>query len=247
MPKYRCPLYDAATVGTPALAIANVPAFRADRLMYPWPRVKTVNTFDPERPEAVVDGNAFAAVAIANVVPEKSPGGNPGAPFLKGITGLEVTGTLSSNAYKSLNDAGIAPWFNSTAHAGFIIHRGFTTSLAPALRRIFRRRMTDFIMTSIADSSQLFIGELLDLDLPNKAFGANTSIQSGRWREFLQGLQDNNRIRGFTIDEFGANLQSNIDAGQWLVAIAVKLISAQEELVFLANIGETVELTLLAA
>ncbi len=237
---------DAATVGTPALAIANVPSFRVDRLAYPWPRVKTVNTYDPARPEVVVDGNAFFAVATASVPPEKSPGGAPGAPFLRGITGLEVTGTLSTNAYKSLNDAGIAPWFNSTALEGFIIHRGFTTSLVASLRRIFRRRMTDFLMTSIANSSERFVGELLDLDLANKAFGPNTEVQMGRWTEFLEDLVTNNRIRGFTIDPFGSNTQSNIDAGQWRVAIAIKLISAQEELVFLAEIGEMVELQLAA-
>ena len=231
-----------SAIATVAAAIADVPTYRSDRLMYPWPRVKTVNTFDPNRAETVVDGNAFAAVAIASVLPEVSPGGAPGSAFLKGISGLEITGGLNSNAYKSLNDAGIAPFFNSTALEGFIIHRGFTTSIQAALRRIFRRRMTDFIMTSIGDASEVFVGTLLDLDLPNKALGDNTSIQKGRWDEFLTDLVTNNRIRGYTIDAFSANTQVNIDAGQWIVVISVKLISAQEELVFLANIGETVEL-----
>ena len=231
-----------SAITTVAAAIADVPTYRSDRLMYPWPRVKTVNTFDPLRAETVVDGNAFAAVAIGSVPPEVSPGGAPGSAFLKGISGLEITGGLNTNAYKSLNDAGIAPWFNSTALEGFIIHRGFTTSIQAALRRIFRRRMTDFIMTSIGDASEVFGGTLLDLDLPNKALGDNTAVQKGRWDEFLGDLVTNNRIRGYTIDAFSANTQANIDAGQWRVVIAVKLISAQEELVFLANIGETVDL-----
>lgn len=240
------PLATDSAVITPALAIADVPSYRNDRLMYPWPRVTTVNTFDPDRGNAEVDGNSFAAVAIASVVPEKSPGGKPGSVFLKGINGLAITGALTADAYKSLNDAGIAPWFNSTALAGFIIHRGFTTSLVPGKERIFRRRMTDFITLSIGADGEQFVGELLDLDLPNKALGANTSIQVGRWEEFLTALVNDGRIRGYTLDAFGANTQTNLDAGQWRVAFSVKLFSAQEELVFLATIGENVELALAA-
>lgn len=233
-----------STIITTAAAIADVPSYRKDRLMYPWPRVKTVNTYDPARLEQVVDGNAFAAVAIASVPPEVSPGGAPGSEFLTGITGLEVTGALTANAYASLNAAGIAPFFNSTANQGFIIHRGFTTSLISGEERIFRRRMTDFIMLSVAASAETFVGQILDLDLANKALGANTSIQVGMWEQFLAGLVTDGRIRGYEIDAFGANTQPNIDSGQWRVAVTVKLFSAQEELVFLTTIGERVQLSL---
>jgi len=232
-----------SAITTKAGAIADVVAYRKDRQVYPWPRVQTVNTYDPDRATVVVDGASFAAVAVASVPPEVSPGGAPGAPFLSGITGLDPAAeTINSTGYKALNDAGIAPFFNSTALQGFIIHRGFTTSLVSGEERIFRRRMADFIMGSIAASAETFVGSLLDLDLPNKALGPNTSVQAGMWRQFLDGLVEDNRIRGYDLDAFGSNLQANIDAGQWRVAISVKLISAQEELIFLATIGERVEL-----
>lgn len=234
-----------STITTKSGAITDTGGRRKDRLSVHYPRVKTVNTYDPNRAEIVVDGNAFAAVVIASVPPEAAPGGANSAEFLTGITALDPAfETIDTNGYKSLNDAGIAPWFNSTANQGFIIHRAFTTSLISGEERIFRRRMTDFIMLSIAASAETFAEQLLDLDLPNKALGPNTSIQVGLWNQFLTDLAnpDAPRIRGYELDAFGSNLQANIDAGQWKVAISVKLISAQEELVFLATIGERVEL-----
>lgn len=230
-----------SAITTPAAAITDVASFRDDRLAYLWPRVKTINTFDPDRAETVVDGNAFAAVAIASVPPEVSPGGAPGSAFLKGITGQDHAGA-SAVTNKAMNAAGIVPWFNSTALEGYILHRGLTTTLTAGLTKIFRRRMTDFLMDSIAASAERFIGTLLDLDLPNKGLGANTGLQKGLWDDFLATLVTDQRVSGYSIDAFTANTQVNIDAGQWRVIIAVKLFSAQEEIVFLADIGETVEI-----
>lgn len=224
-----------------ATAKTYVADYRSDRLVYAWPRVKTVNAYDPDRAEVTVDGAAFAAAAIASVDPEISPGGAPGAPFLRGITGLEQAASLLT--LNDLNDSGIAPWFMSTALAGAILHRGVTTSLTAGLTKIFRRRMTDFLVQSIAGRLEYWVGRPLDLDLTNRALGTVTGPEIGEVRQFLSDLVDRGRIRQFSLDPFGANVQTNIDDGQWVILLLVKLISAQEEIVLRAAIGESVQIS----
>lgn len=222
-----------------ATAQTYVASYRSDRLRYPYPRVKTINVFDPDREQIVVQGNSFVAAAIASVPPEKSDGGAAGARFLRGITGLEQTG-FSAATYKALNDAGIAPFFFSSAHAGYITHRGVMTSLTPGRTKLFRRRMTDYIVLSLADLFERYTEEPLDVDLPNSALGPVTDGEFGQAKAWLQGLLDTGRIRGYSLDPFGGNLQSNIDAGQWIILVRVKLLSMQEEVVLMAMVGETV-------
>lgn len=228
-------------------AITAVGTLRFDRFMFPFPRALIVNTFDPDRGTVEVDPNSFYAVAIAGTPPEKSPGGKPGSQFLRGI--VEIVGDpISNDDYKLLNDSGIAPLFNSSGLQGHIIRRGVTTSLIGGETRMFRRTMTDFIGQSLAIIAEQFVEEPLDIDLANKALGPITSVEFGQWQTFLADLQNptgvgGQRIREFSIDAFGANLQSNIDNGQWIVAVSVKLLSAQEEIILQLTSGEFVTIT----
>lgn len=231
------------TVASQSVATAKTYAatYRSDRLMYCWPLVKTTNTFDPDKGEITVNGNSFAAVAIASVQPEQSPGGNPGARYLYGITGLEQDATTAQ--LKELGEAGITPWFMSDAHGGAILHDAVTTSLTAGLTQVFRRRMTDYIVKALGDYLQRFTGELLDVDLVNRRLGAVTAPEIGALKQFLGDLKTNSRIRDYSIDPFGANVQSNIDDGQFIILIAVHLYSVQRQIVLLAQIGETVQIT----
>jgi hypothetical protein len=231
-----------STVASQSVSTAKTYAasYRSDRLMYCWPKVKTVNAYDPDRAEITVDGNSFAAVALASVAPEQSPGGNPGAQFLRGITAIEQDATTAQ--LKELGEFGITPWFMSDAHEGAILHDAVTTSLTAGLTQVFRRRMTDYLVKSIGDYLQRFVGELLDVDLVNRRLGAVTTPEVGQVRQFLSDLEVNNRIRDYSVDPFGSNTQSNIDAGQFIILVAVKLYSVQRQIVLLAQIGETVDI-----
>lgn len=230
------------TVAAQSVATAKtyIATYRSDRLMYCWPKVLTVNAYDPDRAEITVDGNSFAAVALAGVAPEQSPGGNPGAQFLRGITGIEQGATTAQ--LKELGEFGVTPWFMSDAHEGAILHDAVTTSLTAGLTQVFRRRMTDYIVKSLGDYLQRFVGELLDVDLVNRRLGAVTTPEVGQVRQFLSDLETNNRIRDYSVDPFGQNVQSNIDAGQFIILVAVKLYSVQRQIVLLAQIGETVDI-----
>lgn len=227
-----------------ATALTYVASYRTERTFYAWPKVKTTNLYDADRGEITVDGNSFAAVAIASVDPEKSPGGAPGAPFLRGITGLETEATITQ--LNNLNAAGVSPWFMSDALEGAILHNAVLTTLTSGKTKVFRRRMTDYIVQGIAAYLERFVGEILDVDLVNRRLGAVTAPEAGVVRQFLADLKKdglNGRIRDYSLDEFGGNVQSNIDAGQWILILAVKLFSVQEQIVLQAQIGETVQIT----
>lgn len=226
---------------TAAATITDAASYRDDRVVYTWPRVKTVNFYDPDNAEIEVDGNAFAAAAIVSVDPEVSPGGAPGAPFLKGITGLEDE-DVARSTYDDLNAAGVAP-FQMTDALGCIIRKGITTSLTSGLTQIFRRRMTDFVLNSIADRAQNFVSRPLDVDLAGQSVGPSMGGLVSECHGFLGELLARIRIAAYSVDPFSRNLQSNLNAGRWYLAIRVKLISAADEIVLVAGIGESIEIT----
>lgn len=219
-------------------AITYVADYRDDRLSYHSPRVKTTNFYDPDVAEITVDGNAFAAAAIANVDPWLSPGGAGGNIYLTGITGLEDE-SWSAATLDSLNDAGIAPWFLSTK-LGPIIRRAVNTSLTSGQTKIFRRRMTDYLANSIADFAEAYVETQLDLTLSTQDLGPNTGGFDGAVRTFLQNEQVPRHIQSYAVDPFSDNTQTNLDAGRWSYLIAVKLFGMMEEIVLKALIGETV-------
>lgn len=221
-------------------AIDYPASYRDDRLVYTWPRVKTTNFFDPDLAVVEVDGNSFAAVAMASVDPEVSPGGAPGAPFLTGITDLESEADRTT--LDDLNDAGVAPWFLSR-NLGTILRRGVTTSLTSGLTKIFRRRMADFIELSIADYAEHYVEQPLDLDLGSQSLGQNSGALVGSINQFLADLKTKSRIASYAVDAFSGNVQTDIDAGRWVIMVTVKLFPAMEEIVIRAAIGETVEIS----
>lgn len=221
--------------------------YRSDRLVYPWPRVKTINGFDPDRAEITVDGAPFVAAAMASVQPEIGPGGKPGAAALKGITAIEQVGTTLTTL-NALNAKGITPFFMSDALEGAILFNGLTTSLTAGRTKIFRRRMTDYVTTSLAGLLEHYVGEPLDINLSRQALGPITGPEAGQITQFLENLKNPGqgnpqRIRDYSLDPFGGNLQSNIDAGQWILVLLVQLLSMQEQIVLRAQIGESVAVT----
>lgn len=213
--------------------------YRDERLIYPWPRVLTPNAFDTDRDPVEVNGNSFAAVATATVAPEDSPGGAPGVDALSGIVGLETEATIIQ--LNDLNDNGITPFFMSDAFDGrCIMHNGVTTTLTTGRTKIFRRRMTDYVTRSVANFLERFTGRKLDISLSRRVLGPVTGPEASQVRQFLQELQDKNRIREWALDEFSGNTQTNINQGTWILLLTVGLYSVQEKIILRALIGETV-------
>lgn len=236
------PLSVAANL-TQAAAITDVVDYRADRLMYLWPQVQIINGFDPNRALVTVQPSSFAAVAIASVLPEVSPGGASGAEFLKGIKALEEGQRASDADLEALGDAGITPVFISR-RLGPILYDAKTTVINSVdEREVFRRRMVDFISQSLAENLVLDVGKPLDLDIVNNRGGPITGPRIGVMEGFLNGLVETSRIREYNLDPFSGNLQANIDAGQWIIDLQVKLFAAQKQIILRILAGTTVTIT----
>jgi len=229
-----------------ATAQTYVSAYRADRLDYSWPRVKVQNTFDPALVPVTVDGNAFKAAVIAQVDPWVSPGGPKRTGFMSGILGLEDA-SASIADLDALNIAGIAP-FAIVSGVGPIIRKAVTTSLASGKSKITRRRMTDYILESLAAFFAQSIEEPLDIRLSPQSLGPVTGPQIAETIAFLDGLQVTSRIGtfpgkgvGYQVDPYSGNTQAGIDANIWKIAIGVKLLSSQDTIILVGNIGESVQ------
>jgi hypothetical protein len=209
-----------------------------DRVVIPYPIVKTTDTFDSDLAEVEVQGPSFAAAAICSVDPWQSPGGAAGAEALKGITALEDI-VITRADYENLKDAGIAPFFMSSALGGAIIHRAITAAADGT--RIFRRRMADYLTESIAAFLERFVETPCDIDLANRTLGNNTKAEYDAIVGFLQGLKEAGRIKDYGVNPFDANTVAEVAAGRYIIAIQVQLYSMQEEIVLMAEIGETVQ------
>lgn len=225
---------------TATTAIADVASYRDDRIIYPWPRIKTTDLYAATLPEITCDGNADVACAVASVDPEVSPGGAPGAPYLRRITGLE-TDDATITTYDLLRAAGISP-FQIVEGLGTILRGCVTTSITSGLTEVFRRRMTDYIVDSLASRWSYFVGLPLDIELATQTMGDNTAGLIGETQQFLSGLAPK-RIARYAVDQYSQSAQADIDAGTWIIAISVKLWSAMNEIVLVGNIGEGVTFT----
>lgn len=233
---------------TVATARTNVASLtRSIRTVYPYPKVRTVNTFDPNREPVTVQGNAFYAAALAAIAEEQSPGGAVGAPFISGIVGIEPGVSVSDAEYELLNRDGISP-FQVTRALGPIIRNGVNTQIAnAALSRISRTRLVQFIGSGIASILVRYIEDKLDINLERRELGPVTGPEIESIRAFLQGLVTLNRIAAFSLDPFGANIQSNIAAGEWIILARIQSFPDQVRIVLRLQAGTTVQIDEMAA
>lgn len=233
---------------TKATAQTYAQTYAFDRLVYPYPRVKTVNTFDPDRATTTVQGNAFVASAIVNTDEWLSPGGKQSADWLRGIVGLESGVVMNLTDYANLNAAGVAPFFKSSAFNGYIIHKAVVTDLTAGKTRVLRRRLTDYIAEGLGDICELFTETPLDVDMAGQRLGPNTSLEASEITAFLQNMWVTNKgiatvdsSPGYTLDFF-AGTAPDIDAGRFVISLLVKFIAPQESVILRLQAGETVQI-----
>lgn len=231
-----------------AAAITAVSSIRSDYILRPWRKVRITNTFDSARGTITVDGNSFIAVATASTAPEQSPGGANSALALRAITGVETGVTATDAELEQLRAAGLSPIVIAPEFEGAIIRGAVTTSIASEdARKVFRRRMVDFLAESISAVLVRYAERPLDVDITNRRLGPVTRPEIASIKEFLEDLQDpgtadGQRIRGFELDPFGSNVAANINAGQWIILLRVQLLSMQEELVLRLQAGTSVSI-----
>jgi hypothetical protein len=202
-----------------------------------WPRVKTTDLESPTRAEITVDGNAFAAVAIASVNPLRSPGGADGAPYLTGITGVEQGATAAE--LQALNAAGITPFIVDSA-LGPILHKAVTTSLTSGRTQTRRRRAATFFSESIANLLVQFLETPADVDLANRALGPNTQPEIAAIEAFLQDYLDRGEIPAYNVDPFSANTAAQLALDIFTIIVQVELFGLQSNIVLQSQVGQGV-------
>lgn len=219
-------------------AITYVASYRSDRLVYPWPRVTTTYI---DGTSYTLMANSWVAAAILNVQPEQSPGGAEGAPYLTSITGVEDD-TATRQDLDDMLAAGVACLIVDENN-GPMIRGAVTTSVTAGYTKIFRRRMTDYILRSIARRAAAYSERPLDVYLTTRTLGPVTTGEIGDFTRFLGDLKGAGRIASYSVDPFSGNTQTDLDAGRFNVLIAVKLFGVQDEIVLKGQIGETVQIS----
>ncbi len=223
---------------TVAQAITYVASYRDDRLVYPWPKVKTTNFFDPLAPEITVDGNAFIASAIASVDPWVSPGASNGAPYLAGITALENEDATRANL-DDLNAAGVCPFMVEDT-LGVIIRKAITTSVTDGYEKIRRRRTADFYEDSIGAFLVQYVETQNDCDLAAQALGPNTAAEVGAIQAFLGNEVTAGHIKSYSVDPFGGNTEEAMDDGTFVIIVMIESFADQDNIILSAAIGDGV-------
>jgi len=229
-----------AQVSATALTYVSGESLQDDRGVYCWPRVKTTNFFSASVDEVTVDGNAFAAAAIANSDPWISPGGAPGAQFLTGITGLEYEDT-SRATLDSLRAAGVTPWFMSKAMGGAILAKAITTATAGT--KVKQRRLRDYLEISLSNYAELYVETPLDVDLAEQSLGEYSGSLIGAYNTFIENERIASHIKTYSVDPFSLNTEEGLDAGRWIIHVQVETWADQDEIVLKTEIGETVTVT----
>jgi hypothetical protein len=224
----------------------------SDRLIYCYPGIRT---YIPEMPAAYItstfDGfiDTASDSSLASVLSQLAPEQNPGQAndFLGHVLGIEsgVTG-LTVTDYEVFRSKGIcAPKMDSAVGAWF--QSGVTSvdpATYPSLVNIARRRMADYIQDSIAGRLGAFQKQL-NTPARRSAIGAEI-------RAFLEGLKSPenpaaSRIQDYLVDEQSGNTTAKLAQGIFTIITKVRTYSSLDFIVLQTLIGESVEISEVAA
>lgn len=210
-----------------ATAATDAATYRSDRIIYTYNHPYTL---DPET-AAVIECHptSFMASILSQTDVDIHPGEEDTKPFLAGISRL-TNETLSRADYITLREAGICALEKDS---GFLFVSGVTTSLTSGKTEITRRRMTDYIQLSLANS--------LKFSVKKKNTAARRRANSGMITAFLGDLKRAERIvEQFAVDTEALNTVAQRAAGVEKILIRVKLIGHILFLVLETEIGTSV-------
>jgi hypothetical protein len=196
--------------------------------------------------DGVIDlgADGFLASVMSQLSPEENPGQLTSS--LGAVVGLESGAPLLTIVdYTNFRANGIcAPRMDE----GSPVYQSGVTSVDPAvssnLRNIARRRMADFIQDSLARRTKSFSKKL------NTTARRNAIV--GEYNAFLSGLLSPNntaaqRIDGYVIDQKSGNTPATLAAGMFRVIVRVRTLSSLDSIVIQTEIGESVDVSELAA
>jgi phage tail sheath protein FI len=223
-----------------AAAIADAANYRdADgRIMYAWPYVQTS-----------IDGALVLtppAAWVASIFSQTSPHialsytGNTG--FLAGITDLEYK--ESRSGYIALNAAGVLS-LERDKDVGFLVKNAITTHLVNTEKReVLRRRMADFLTTSIAYYLKNYQNDVNSSAKRDEVKAAILSFDSLLVADkILPGQQDVKGGAPLLVDTESLNTDAVVASGQFRILYKRRIFSSMRFIVLQAEIGTSVVVT----
>lgn len=243
------------TVEATALSTSANPgvgAYRDQRTVYCYPGF---NTYVPAIGAVGTAGGAgFSATGnidqtsdgwLISICSQLPPEENPGqdTTFTSSVNSIELGSNVQNfgiSDYVAFKAAGICAARFDADNGVAIFQSGVTSvnpATMPALARIARRRMADYIEDSLAALSTGF-GKQLNTK-------ARRAALASEFRAFLGGILgttagNNQRIEGYDVDEFSGNTQQLLQQGLYRILVNVTTITSLDSIVIAADIGDQV-------
>jgi uncharacterized protein len=214
-----------------AAAIADVPTYRGDRMVYCYNHVYTIDPVTGT--ETITYPQAWMAAILANTDVDIHPGEEDTKRYLAGITRLDEP-ALTRQDYVDLRAAGISALETDLGSPVFV--SGVTTDLTSGKTEITRRRMADFLQLSVAQS--------LRFTVKKKNTQERRLANVGMIKAFLKDLQKAGRVvESYEVDGEILNTPSQRAAGIEKILMRVKLLGHMLHVVIETEIGTGVTIT----
>lgn len=223
-----------------ATAVSAVASLRDTdgRIIYSFPYVFTTIAGVSTN----VNGASFYASLLSQISPKIDPAYAANAQYLSGIDSLELS--LQRSDYINLVSAGISA-FEVDSDLGIKIKSGVVTQISDSSKiMIFRRRMADFLIQSVAKFLKNYQNAPNSLD--NRKF-AGGAIQSFNRSLELEGLVPKDaEVQGgkaSIVDFTSLNTDDSIAAGYFKIIWKRRIYSSMRYIVLQTQIGESVVVT----
>lgn len=212
-------------------------SYASDQVAGCWPRVKIADERLATSPTITVDGNAFLAVAIASADAwESAEGANNSA--LSKIVGL-ADETATDAALDAIRTGGLCAFYMDPT-LGCIIRGAVTTSTTSGQTDIVRSTYRLYFWRNFAPKAIYYVGKATQVDLQANRLGSSIRPLYDWLVGFLADEKTKEHINAYSVDPFGSNVQADIDAGTWTIAVSIDTFAPLRKLIIKAQIGSTV-------
>ena len=208
------------------------------RIIYAWPWVQTVVDGQLE----FTNPSSWVASVFSQVAPNVALSRVQNTRYFAGATGLKFqTGRAGHIA---LDDGGVLA-FEIDSDFGIVIKNAVTTQTANSENtQILRRRMADFLTTSIARALKNFQNGVNSRDQRDEVKAAILDFDERLIRDgILPGIQDVNGGAPVLVDTESLNTDSVVAGGGFRIAYKRRIFSSMRYIVLQAEIGTGVVVT----
>ncbi len=208
------------------------------RIIYAYPYVYTTISGT----STLVNPCSFYASLLSQIAPNIDPAYASNSQYLSGIDSLEIS--LQRSDYITLLNAGVSA-FEYDADVGFKVKSGIVTQIADSSKiMIFRRRMADYIIQSLAKFLKNY------QNAPNSE--SNRTNVNSAITSFNRSLEDSGLVptdaevntgKASIIDTKSLNTDASIAAGYFKILYKRRIYSSMRFIVLQTEIGESVVVT----